>query len=414
LESISTKEKRQKVKMAENYPTIGEYNQLIQKKGGNAFSTLYDLSFIPSRTSPIKVYLFGSGAFAAVFKGSINGSNYAIRCFLTAEVETINRYKTICEYLNRIRESWKTECEFIENEISINDNSYPILKMEWLNGLLINQFVSNNLSDSNVLTELQEKLMDISNDLEKHKMGHGDIQSGNIIIMGTSSNFQIKLIDYDGMYVPALAYKKSIEKGRSEFQHPKRTLNHFSPEMDRFSFWVMITALEALKLDKTLWLEVMQGGFNTLDNFLFTIQDFLNPNQSKLFHRLYNLNSNSLNFYLDKLKYFCGSDYLSIEKPVLSSKNSDHSKSIPHEHQKYVSSNRSNRTFDTTISDDKYKIITNNGIASVLTSTFQKIGTTPLEIDKKIYIGKVLIVSNGKETKRITLNSESLIEIKFD
>ena len=108
--------------MAKNYPTIGEYNQLIQKKGGNAFRSLYDISLIPSRTAPIKVYLFGSGAFAAVFKGSLHGTNYAIRCFLTAEDETINRYKTICNYLNVIQASWKTECEFIENEISINYN----------------------------------------------------------------------------------------------------------------------------------------------------------------------------------------------------------------------------------------------------------------------------------------------------
>jgi hypothetical protein len=388
--------------MANNYPTIGEYNQLIQKKGGNAFRSLYGINLIPSRTTPIKVYLFGSGAFAAVFKGSLHGTNYAIRCFLTAEDETINRYKTICDYLNNIQASWKTECEFIENEISINGNSYPILKMEWLNGLLINQFVSSHLADNNVLTELQKKLVSISNDIEKHKIGHGDLQCGNIIITGTSSNFQVKLIDYDGMYVPALANKKSIEKGRSEFQHPKRTIYNFSPEMDRFSFWVMITALEALKVDKTLWREVMQGGFNTLDNFLFTIQDFLNPNQSNLFSRLYNLNSTSLNFYLDKLKLFCNSEYSVVSKPALSSQSSIN---IPTRYQ----------TVDKIVSSNKYKIITNNGSASVLTSTFQKLGTTPLELDKNTYEGKMILISNGKETKKITLNShQNLIEIKFD
>ena len=124
--------------MANNYPTIGEYNQLIQKKGGNAFSSLYGINLIPSRTAPIRVHLFGSGAFAAVFKGSLNGTNYAIRCFLTAEDETINRYKIICNYLKGINAPWKTECEIIENEISINGSSYPILKMEWINGALIN------------------------------------------------------------------------------------------------------------------------------------------------------------------------------------------------------------------------------------------------------------------------------------
>lgn len=398
--------------MAKNYPTIGEYNQLIQKKGGSAFRSLNGINLIPSRTSPIKVYLFGSGAFAAVFKGSLNGRTYAIRCFLSAEDETINRYKAICSYLKNIHSSWKTDCEYIENEISLNGNSYPILKMEWINGLLINQFVSNHLSENKVLAELQAKLVSVSEDLERNKIGHGDIQCGNIIISGTSDYFQVKLIDYDGMYVPDLANKKSIEKGRSEFQHPKRTLNNFSPEMDRFSFWVMLTALEALKLDKTLWREVMQGGFNTLDNFLFTIQDFLNPNQSALFNRLYNLNSTSLNFYLETLKWLCNSEYSVIPPPALYGNSSKSSKSIPSEHQKYVPNSQS---IDRTVSVNKYKIITKNGTASVLTSTFQKLGSTPLELDKQTYEGKLILVSNGKETKRITLNShQNLIEIKFD
>jgi len=217
------------------------------------------------------------------------------------------------------------------------------------------------------------------------------------------------------MFVPDLAYKKSIEKGRSEFQHPKRTLNNFSPEMDRFSFLVMITALEALKLDKTLWREVMQGGFNTLDNFLFTIQDFLNPNQSNLFNRLYNLNSSALNYYLDKLKYFCNSEYSAITKPVLSDQKSSPTSYIPTEHQKYVPNISTNQTIDNNVSSNKYKITTNNGSASVLTSTFQRLGSTPLELDKQTYEGKLILISNGKETKRITLNShQNLIEIIFD
>lgn len=398
--------------MSKNYPTIGEYNQIIQVEGGNAFRSLFGISFVASRTTPIKVYLFGSGTFAAVFKGLFNGKNYAIRCFLSADDETINRYKIICDYLTNIQDSWKTEFEFVRDEITINDNSYPVLKMEWLNGLLINQFVSNHLSDNNVLTELQKKLVAISNELESHKIGHGDLQCGNIVITGTSENFKVKLIDYDGMFVPALTNKKSIEKGRSEFQHPKRTINNFSPEMDRFSFWVIVTALEALKIDKTLWREVMQGGFNTLDNFLFTIQDFLNPNQSVLFNRLYSLNSTSLNFYLETLKWLCYSDYDVVPAPSLYN-NYFNSEMLIDKEQEILSIEP--QTIDRTVSDGKYKIITTNGIAFVRTSTFRSLGSTPLELDKTLYSGKLILVSNGKETKQITLNSwQNLIELKFD
>ena len=56
-----------------NFPTIGEYNQAIQKKGGSIFTTLSPIEIIPSRTVPIKVFLYGSGAYAAVFKGKKNG-----------------------------------------------------------------------------------------------------------------------------------------------------------------------------------------------------------------------------------------------------------------------------------------------------------------------------------------------------
>jgi hypothetical protein len=400
--------------MTKSFPTIGDYNQLIQQKGGNAFISLRSISFIPSKTTPIKVFLFGSGAYAAVFKGSINGSNYAIRCFLTAEDETINRYKIICDRLKSIQSEWKTDSEFLDNEIQFNGKLYPVLKMEWLNGVLINQFVSNNITDNNVLNELQKKLVAISNDLEKNKIGHGDLQCGNIIITGTSANFQIKLIDYDGMYVPDLAYKRAIEKGRSEFQHPKRSFNNFNPEMDRFSFWVFITALEALKVDKTLWREVMQGGFNTLDNFLFTVQDFLNPNQSPLFNRLYKLNSSVLNIYLDKLKSFCFGDYYSITKPELFGRLTNSTGEIPISNKGTIPLFSSVEKKKEETYNNKFKIITHNCTASVLTSTFQFLGSTPLELDKNIYNGKVILISNGKDTKRITLNSfKNLIEIEF-
>jgi hypothetical protein len=398
--------------MAKNYPTIGEYNQLIQQKGGSAFRILNGINLIPSKTSPIKIYLFGSGAFAAVFKGSLDGRTYAIRCFLSAEDETKNRYKSICRYLENIHSSWKTECEFIENEISLGGNSYPILKMEWIDGILINQFVTEHLNENDVLSDLQAKLVSVSADLEKNKIGHGDIQCGNIMVIGSSSNFQIKLIDYDGMFIPELGFKKAIENGRSEFQHPRRSVDNFCPEMDRFSFWVIITAIEAIKIDKTLWRELMQGGYNTLDNFLFTIQDFSNPRKSALFIRLNQLNSTSLNFYLETLIGLCDSEFSIIPPPEVYEKSSASSKSILKEIKKNI---HYGPNIDNTVSTNTYKITTANCTASVLTSTFKIIGSTPLELDKQTYDGKLILISNGKVTKQVKLDSsQSLIEIIFD
>lgn len=393
--------------MNRNFPTIGEYNQTIQNKNDWTFQSLNDLNFIPSKIFPIKIFSFGSGSYAVVFKATQNSRNYAIRCFLSTEQENINRYQSICNYLNTIKENWKVDCDFFDNEITVNGVLYPVLTMEWIEGVLINQFVTENLHNNSVLSELQKQLVEISNSLESHKIGHGDLQCGNIIVQKSGANFQIKLIDYDGMYIPQFGTSKSLEKGRSEFQHPKRTQSDFSPTMDRFSFWVILTALEALKYDKNLWREVMQGGFNTLDNFLFTIQDFTNPYQSNLFNRLKQINSDSVNFYAERLKQFCLNNINSVETPKLFDKNEIN-----------ITDNFDNFT-EPIIEENleepeqgKILIKSNPSGANVLTSTFQNLGTTPLQLDQSVYLGKTLIVTNGNEPKRVAIIN-NLIEVMF-
>lgn len=393
------------------FPTIGEYNQTIQNKGDNAFQSLSKLSFIPSKTHPIKVFLFGSGSYAVVFKANQNGKYFAIRCFITAEQETISRYKSICDYLKTIDANWKADSQFLDNEISVNGNIYPVLKMDWVEGILLNQFISNNLNSNETLTAIQNQLLEISDSLERNKVGHGDLQCGNIIVQGTSTSFVIKLIDYDGMFVPSLTSKKSIEKGRSEFQHPSRNPYYFNYDIDRFSFWVMLTALEALKFDKSLWKEVMQNGYNTLDNLLFTTSDFRNPSQSNLFNRLLQINSTSLSFYAAKLKWFCTNELSKIEKPVLFGKQSTGSNNVSEPSNFTPNSNNSDTS---NISANGKFIINSNRDANVLTSTFQKLGITPLQLDKNIHEGKTLIISYGTEFKRIIIETnQNVYEINF-
>jgi hypothetical protein len=397
--------------MVMNYPTIGEYNQVIKVHGGRAFRELNGIDILPSRTLPIKVFLFGSGAFAAVFKGVHQGRTYAIRCFLSAEQETIIRTRAICEYLKGVNASWLIDVEFLENEISVNRNFFPVVKMGWVDGMLINEFVSTYLDNNNVLSELQKRLVAVSESLESYGIGHGDIQCGNIIITGNAQDFTVKLIDYDGMFVPNLAGKRSLEKGRSEFQLPSRSLNDYNPEMDRFSFWVIITAIEAIKNDKTLWRQVMQGGYNTLDNFLFTSKDFQSPNQSALLNRLRGYRNTALNHYVETLRWLCNNPEEKVPKPKLfePSASSSTVRSQGEEAPTVLTTHSVSRNFT------RFTILTPGAIANVLTSTFQKIGTTPLELDRSIYMGKTIVVSNGIDTKLIKLGAnEGVIEVFFN
>jgi hypothetical protein len=396
--------------MKRSFPTVGEYNQLFLKFENNTFSKLKGVKIIPSRSIPIKVFLFGSGAYAAVFKGELNGIVFAIRCFLTPENLNIHRNKVVSEYLSGVQASWKTNTEFLDDEINYKGQFFPILKMDWVEGVLINEFITKHLSDDKVISEVQKKLMEISTDLESRGIGHGDLQCGNILVCGTATKFTIKLIDYDGMFVPKLAGQKSTELGRSEFQHPKRTYTYFNEKIDRFSIWVILAALEALKYDKSLWLETMQGGYNTLDNFLFVLEDFQNPYNSKLFAHLNNLNSEALTYYLDNLRNFCQSDISEVKSPKLYTskhKNDNHLK-IEKTKLSDVDIKKDIITEDNTM----FHIISKNQDLEVLSSTFQKLGKTPIKLDKSFFEGKTVIVSNGAVVKQINLTPDkNLIEI---
>jgi hypothetical protein len=388
------------------FPTIGEYNQTIQNEGSLSLRTQSDLSFIPSKISPIKVFLFGSGSYAVVFKAIQYGKTYAIRCFLSTEQENIIRYESICNYLKTFSADWKVDCEFIDNEIEVKNQLYPILKMEWVDGELINDFITKNLHNNDTLSKLQKQLVEISTSLERHSVGHGDLQCGNMFIQTTPAGFQIKLIDYDGMYIPQFNSTKNLEKGRSEFQHPERSIYDFSPKIDRFSIWVMLTALEALKHNKSLWTEVMQGGFNTLDNLLFSSSDFSNPYNSRLFSSLKSINSETLNIYVNKLIQFCASDIDSIEKPFLV--NASYT-SIP------VDEDIKNTASEKAPLKDELFITSSPIGANVLTTNFRILGKTPLYHNKAELLGKEIIVSsnNGDYKKFIVSDSDTVINVFF-
>ena len=85
------------------------------------------------------------------------------------------------------------------------------------------------------------------------------------------------------------------------------------------------------------------------------------------------------------MKWFCCSDYSVITKPTLVGKEIKQGIEIPMEHNRLIPNKTNNEPIYKTVSSNNYKIISKNGSASILTSTFQRLGLTPLELDKKIY-----------------------------
>jgi hypothetical protein len=288
----------------ENYPLISEYEIEIRKFGSGILNLEDKYEFIPCRTTPIKIFNYGSGAFAGVFKvkNTNTGIEYALRCFLNGgNLQNINRSFQIAEYISQLKVPFLCKSRSLSEAINIKGTYYPAILMEWVYGRKLNDYVSSILSDTSKLSLLQEKLVGLNHNLENLGIAHGDIQSGNILVQEANGDVQLKLVDYDPMFIPTLQGEMSNELGHSSFQHPKRSKDDYDANIDRFSFWLLLTAIEGIKYDKTLWNKDLNGGFNDEDNFLFKAKDLQYPQNSALIQRLKGLQQPSVNFYLQQL-----------------------------------------------------------------------------------------------------------------
>lgn len=286
-----------------NYPLISEYEREIKIKGNSVLHLSQPYNFIPSKNvPPIKIYNYGSGAIAGVFKVEGMGKQYALRVFLNGgNPKNINRIIDIAKYIRNKSANFLCEYSLHQRGIVVKGSSFPVILMEWVNGKRLNDYVDGILQQNHKISELQSHLVKLNESLENRGMAHGDIQSGNVLVVEQYRGIQLKLVDYDAMFLPELSGQRAIEVGHSSFQHPKRDKSVYNAEMDRFSFWLILTALEAIKFDKNLWSKNIGTGFNDGDNFLFRAKDLQSPNTSPLIKKLRSINQPSLNFYLDKL-----------------------------------------------------------------------------------------------------------------
>src|SRR5262249_25004870 len=94
----------------------------------------------------------------------------------------------------------------------------------------------------------------------------------------------LRLVDYDGLFVPALADRPSGEVGHPHYQHPDRLREgHYGGEVDRFSHLVIYTALRCLAHGgRLLW-----GRYDNGETLLFREEAFRAPGHSPLFREVW-------------------------------------------------------------------------------------------------------------------------------
>lgn len=218
-----------------------------------------------------------SGNTASVFGVTgASGRRWAVRCFVRWFPDQQRRYEAISAELASVDASWKVGFELQPEGIVVDGAVHPIVKMEWLDARPLAPFVEAHLWDGDVLAMLALAFAGVVEDLRLRGIAHGDLQHGNVLV---TDGGELKLIDYDGMYVPALAGLPSNELGHRNYRHPLRTLEDFSSRLDAFPGWVLFVSLAALSLDPLLWGR-LDGGDERL---LFREEDFTDPDASEAF-----------------------------------------------------------------------------------------------------------------------------------
>jgi hypothetical protein len=290
-------------------PSAEEYVELISRKEPGSLATLNNYHFV---TNADGAPWYRKSRQVIVFKAVYNSQTYAIRFFLSDDAELFRRYRQVQDYLEGLSVPWKTPFLFLDEEY------YPVVKMDWVDGHSLAEYIDLIISRPSLLSQLQSKLVGLSRNLEEHQVAHGNLNLNHIRLINEGNDHLVKLIDYDSTFVPAFREKDSLSAGTSSFQHPMRLSSDFNETIDRFSIWVMLTALEAFKLDSTLWTNAEQYGYDKSKQILFSYRDLAFPQQSRAFQILRKYNNESLNYYAQKLANFCASKTLeAIEAPHL-------------------------------------------------------------------------------------------------
>ncbi|HEV7888368.1 MAG TPA: hypothetical protein VGO92_12480 [Acidimicrobiales bacterium] len=218
-----------------------------------------------------------SGNFASVFRlDGPDGRSHAVRCFVRGFDDMARRYAAIDQHLRRLppASTWRVGFEYQEHGVQVQGEWFPIVKMDWASGQPLLAYIEQHLWDGPALAYLATRFATLVDELRRSGVAHGDLQHGNILV---APGGDLRLIDYDGMFVPPLAGLPGNELGHRNYQHPGRSPGEFGLHLDNFASWVVYASLVGLSVDPLLWGR-LDGGDECL---LFRSHDFADPAHSE-------------------------------------------------------------------------------------------------------------------------------------
>ncbi len=271
-----------------NYPLISEYIEAIKSAEDN-FKELTNIRpVLTDDSQPVMT----SGNFAVVFKmqDEQSGKYYALKCFTKEQEGRTKSYKLIADELEFVSSTYLTPIKYLEKELFVDTNQtseteFPVLLMDWVDGIPMDKYIQKNINNQYTLEMLAFRFSKLATWLLAQPYAHGDLKPDNILVKEDGS---IVLVDYDGMYVPAMKGQNARELGSPNFRHPLRTDNDFNSHIDDFPLVTIALSLKAIALKPVLFRN------NTGEcGLLLNESDFRDIKASKILEELMCLMSNN-------------------------------------------------------------------------------------------------------------------------
>ena len=265
------------------YPLISEYLAAIREAKDNLDKLSHLVPVLDKYGEPYR----SSGAFAVVFKmkDEQTGKCYALKCFTEEQEGRAEAYHQIAEELEFVDSPYITSVKYLEKELFVDSNcedeEFPVLLMDWIEGETMETYVAVNYTDTHAMSMLCYRFCKMAAWLRSQSFAHGDIKPDNIMVRPDGT---LTLVDYDGMFVPAMKGQKSPTIGTKDFSHPLRTIDDFDETIDDFALASIALSLKAISIDPSL----LQT-YGASDRLLFSAADYIDLSKSKTFTALQGL-----------------------------------------------------------------------------------------------------------------------------
>ena len=283
-----------------NYPLISEYIEAIKSAEDN----FEELSYLRPVLGDDGLPVMTSGNFAVVFKmkDEQSGKFYAVKCFTKEQDGRAEAYREITKELKDVSSPYLVSIQYLEKELFVDtdqstETEFPVLLMDWVEGKSLDKYLRENLDDKYALEMLVFRFGQLAKWLIPQPFAHGDLKPDNIIVREDGT---LVLVDYDGMYVPAMSGQKARELGSPDFRHPLRTEKDFDDHIDDFSLVSILLSLKVILINPQFLKE-----YGAADRLLFSEMDYRDVKNSNVFNSISiitNDNNHLLNVLLSMIR----------------------------------------------------------------------------------------------------------------